>query len=69
MVSVATSALQAENIIGDILPRDVKLQYNLKVEFPNAKLEQPGQKIDVKDTQPQPTVYVEPAVRSYTSWL
>ncbi|KAL1996097.1 hypothetical protein VTN49DRAFT_420 [Thermomyces lanuginosus] len=60
MASDATSTLQAESIIGDVLPRDVKLKYNLKVEFPNAKLEKPGQKIDVKDTQPQPTVYVEP---------
>jgi hypothetical protein len=60
-----TSDLQAESIIPDILAAGTIVPRNLRVEFPNARLEKPGQMIDREATQPKPSVFVDPPVRSH----
>lgn len=57
-----TSALQVERIIGDVLAPETKVPYNLKVRWPNATLERPGQMIDRDATQPKPAVFIDPPV-------
>lgn len=62
MTTDIQSIFEKENIIPDILAPGTKIPRNLKVIWPNAKLEEPGQMIERDATQPQPTVIVEPSV-------
>lgn len=62
MTTDVQSLLEKESIIPDILPLGTKVPRNLKVVFPNATLEEPGQMIERDATQPQPTLFVEPSV-------
>ncbi|KKA18631.1 hypothetical protein T310_7416 [Rasamsonia emersonii CBS 393.64] len=55
-----TAALEAENIIPDVLAPDTKVPCNLKVVFPSARLEKPGEMIDRDATKYKPTVFVDP---------
>jgi hypothetical protein len=59
-----TTTLTTQEVIPDILPRGTVIRRNLKVAFPKAKLDRPGQMIDVDDAQLKPTVFVDPPVRS-----
>lgn len=60
-----TKSLMAEDVIPDILPTGTVVRRNLKVVFQKAKLERPGQMIDRDDTQPKPSVFVDPPVRIF----
>jgi hypothetical protein len=62
MSTDVTPALEAETIIPDILKPGTKVLHNLKVVWPNATLEKPGQMIERDATQPKPVVYVDPPV-------
>ncbi|OKL62163.1 hypothetical protein UA08_02161 [Talaromyces atroroseus] len=61
-----TNTLNAEDVIPDILPTGTIIRHNLKVSFPKAKLDRPGQMIAVNDTQPKPTVFVDPPIEADT---
>lgn len=62
MTTDVQTIFEKESIIPDILAPGTKVPRNLKVIWPNAKLEKPGQMIERDATQPQPTLFVEPSV-------
>jgi hypothetical protein len=57
-------ALIEHKIIPDILPEGINLSYNLTLEWPNAKLDEPGKLLQCEDTKPEPKVTITPAVLS-----
>ncbi|GAD92937.1 hypothetical protein MGG_14045 [Paecilomyces variotii No. 5] len=61
MTTDVQSFFEKENIIPDILPPGTKIPRNLRVVWPNATLEEPGQMIERDATQPQPTLFVKPS--------
>ncbi|KAJ9236318.1 hypothetical protein DTO271D3_5790 [Paecilomyces variotii] len=61
MTTDVQTIFEKESIIPDILAPGTKVPRNLKVIWPNAKLEKPGQMIERDATQPQPTLFVEPS--------
>ncbi|KAJ9196321.1 hypothetical protein DTO164E3_6377 [Paecilomyces variotii] len=61
MTTDVQTIFEKESIIPDILAPGTKVPRNLKVIWPNAKLEKPGQMIERDETQPQPTLFVEPS--------
>lgn len=54
--------LKEHKVIPDVLPEGTKLSYDLNVRFPNATLNEPGQELGREETQPEPKVYLDPAV-------
>jgi hypothetical protein len=57
-------ALSEHKLIPDVLPEGINLSYNLTLEWPNAKLDEPGQLLQCDDTKPEPKVTINPAVRT-----
>lgn len=57
-------ALLEHKVIPSVLPTDVNLPYNLKLKWPNTTLNTPGQELNREETQSEPTVYLDPPVRS-----
>jgi hypothetical protein len=55
-------ALIEHKVIPDVLPESINLSYNLTLEWPNAKLDEPGKLLPCDDTKPEPRVIVTPAV-------
>jgi hypothetical protein len=54
--------LREHKVIPDVLPEGTQLAYDLKVKFPNATLEAPGQELGREDTQPRPKLFLSPVV-------
>jgi hypothetical protein len=55
-------ALIEHKVITDVLPGSLDLSYNLTVKWPNTTLTEPGEELDREETQPEPTLYLSPAV-------
>jgi hypothetical protein len=56
-------ALVEHKVITDVLPGNLDLAYDLTVKWPNTTLDKPGEELGREDTQPEPTLYLSPAVR------
>jgi hypothetical protein len=56
-------ALIEHKVITDVLPGNLNLSYDLTVKWPNTTLDKPGEELDREETQPEPTIYLSPAVR------
>jgi hypothetical protein len=50
-------------VITDVIPGNIELSYDLTVRWPDATLDKPGVELDREKTQPEPTLYLNPAVR------
>lgn len=59
-------ALIDNNVITDVLPGNLDLSYDLTVKWPNTTLEKPGEELSRRDTQPEPTLDLNPTVRIVT---
>ena len=53
-------ALIDNNVITDVLPGNLDLSYDLTVKWPNTTLEKPGEELSRRDTQPEPTLDLNP---------
>jgi hypothetical protein len=56
-------ALIDHKVITDVLPGNLDLSYNLTVKWPKATLDKAGVELDREDTQVEPSLYLDPAVR------
>jgi hypothetical protein len=56
-------ALIEHKVITDVLPGNLDLAYDLTVKWPNTTLDKPGEELSREDTQPEPTLFLSPAVR------
>jgi hypothetical protein len=56
-------ALIEHEVITDVLPGELELNYDLTVKWLNATLEKGGELLDREDTQSTPTVHLHPNVR------
>lgn len=57
------SMLSELNVIPDVLSDGLKLAYDLRLEWPEAKLDKPGEELGREDTQAEPKVFIHPPVR------
>ena len=55
-------ALIEHKVIPDVLPESINLSYNVTLEWPNAKLDEPGKLLQCDDTKLEPKVIITPAV-------
>jgi hypothetical protein len=55
-------ALVEHKVITDVLPGNIDLSYDLTVKWPETTLDKPGVELDREQTQPEPTLYLSPAV-------
>jgi hypothetical protein len=62
MTSNTAAALQSGNVIPDVLAHGASFSSNLTVIWPNTTLDTPGKELGREDTQPEPTLYVNPPV-------
>ena len=53
--------LHKDNVIPDVLPEGTNLSHDLLLKWPNATLDSPGTELGRQDTQPEPSVHVNPA--------
>jgi hypothetical protein len=58
-------ALIDHKVITDVLPGNLDLSYNLTVKWPKTTLDKAGVELDREDTQAEPSVYLNPAVRQH----
>jgi hypothetical protein len=58
-------ALIDHKVITDVLPGNLDLSYNLTVKWPKTTLDKAGVELDREDTQAEPSVYLNPAVRPH----
>jgi hypothetical protein len=58
-------ALIDHKVITDVLPGNLDLSYNLTVKWPKTTLDKVGVELDREDTQAEPSVYLNPAVRPH----
>jgi len=54
--------LLEHGIVPDVLTLPEGVSHNLTIKWPNAKLDTPGQELNREDTQPEPKLYLTPAV-------
>jgi hypothetical protein len=54
-------------VITDVLPGNLDLLYDLTVKWPNALLDKPGVELGREDTQPEPTLFLNPPVSRVTN--
>jgi hypothetical protein len=54
--------LREHKVIPDVLSEGTQLAYDLRVKFPNATLDAPGQELGREETQPEPKLFLSPAV-------
>ena len=58
-----TLILSELKVIPDVLPANIELSYDLRVEWPEAKLDAPGKELGREETQAEPKVFLSPPVR------
>jgi hypothetical protein len=58
-------ALIDHKVITDVLPGNLDLSYNLTAKWPKATLDKAGVELGREDTQAEPSIYLDPAVRWY----
>jgi hypothetical protein len=56
--------LAQHKVIPDALPYGLDLSYGLTVKWPETTLDTLAQELDREATQPEPKVYLDPAVRN-----
>lgn len=57
-------ALIEHKVITDVLPGNLDLSYDLKVEWPETSLKQAGEELGREETQSEPTLSLSPTVYS-----
>lgn len=62
-----TQILREHKVIPDVLPEGTTLSHDLKVVFPEATLDTPGQELGREETQPEPRLFLDPVVRPHSS--
>ena len=55
-------ALIDHKVITDVLPGNLDLSHDLTVKWPETALSKPGVELGREETQPEPTLYLHPAV-------
>ncbi|KAK3216748.1 hypothetical protein GRF29_1g873704 [Pseudopithomyces chartarum] len=55
-----TQILREHKVIPDVLPEGTTLSHDLKVVFPEATLDTPGQELGREETQPEPRLFLDP---------
>ena len=58
-----SQVLREHNVIPDVLSEGTSLSHSLKVVFPEATLDTPGEELGREETQPEPKLYIDPVVR------
>lgn len=70
MSTVRNSALFSEHkVTPDVLTSDADMSYELKISWPETKLDKPAAELNRDQTQPQPKLLLSPAVKTFTSLL
>jgi hypothetical protein len=59
-------ALIEHKVITDVLPGNLDLNYDLTVKWPSTTLNQAGEELDREETQPEPTLYLNPTVSPFS---
>lgn len=62
MSSTQLLQLQTGGVIPDVLSNGTSFSNSLTVVWPSATLDTPGKELGREETQPEPTLYVNPAV-------
>jgi hypothetical protein len=62
MSSSTAATLQSGDVIPHVLAHGTSFSSSLTVVWPNTTLDTPGKELDREDTQPEPTLYVNPSV-------
>jgi hypothetical protein len=62
MSSSTAAALQSGSVIPDVLAPGTSFSSKVTVVWPNTTLDTPGKELGREDTQPEPTLYVNPSV-------
>jgi len=61
MTSSTAATLHSGNVIADVLASETSFSSNLTVVWPDTTLDTPGKELGREDTQPEPTLYVNPS--------
>lgn len=62
-------AMIKHDLVPAVLSENVDFKYNVKIQWPETTLETPGQELGREQTQAQPKVFLDPAVRRQLTHL